>query len=378
MRGHIRKRGKNSWAVVVELARDPVTRKRRQKWVTVKGSRKDAEEVLAQILVQAGHADWGLVPSRMTVGEYLDKWLEAVRSVVKPTTAQKYCYEIARLKPLIGHLRLQALTPADVQRVAGALPKDLAPATRRRTFYTLRAALRQAVVWGMVTRDPTVGVKPPPALRREIAVWRESEVVRFLEAAKPSRYYALFYLALATGMRCGELLGLTWEDVDFAEGTVHVLRTLAWVKEGAPLWQEPKTPAARRRIPLDTSTVEVLRQHRKRQLEERLKSGAGWNEFGLVFCTQAGRPVIYTNLYHVLRSIARRAGLRPIRFNDLRHTHATLLLRQGIHPKVVAERLGHSRVAVTLDTYSDVLPDTQAEAVKAMKRVLEGNIRSPR
>lgn len=209
-------------------------------------------------------------------------------------------------------------------------------------------------------------------------VWNEEEARRFLEAAKGSRYYALFYLALATGMRSGELLALTWNDVDLAAGMVAVRRTLAGVSDGAPVWQDPKTPAARRRIPIDPAAVEVLRQHRRRQAEERLKAGPAWQDHGLVFCTRSGRPVIYTNLYYLMRGIAKRAGVPPIRFHDLRHTHATILLRQGVHPKVVAERLGHSRVAVTLDTYSHVLPDTQAEAARVIGQVLSNTRRPPR
>jgi integrase len=363
--------------VVVELPCDPETGKRRQKWVTVKGTKRDAERVLAEMGAQVERGFPGTAPARMTVGEYLEKWLEAIRGTVRPTTAAKYATEVRRLTAAVGNILVSKLTPADVQAAAARLPETLAPATRRRTFDTLRAALRRAVEWGLLARDPLAGVKPPSTPVREVRVWSEEEAMRFLEAAKGSRYYALFYLALATGMRSGELLGLTWDDIDLTAGTVTVRRALARVSGGAPVWQDPKTPAARRRIPIDPLTVEVLRQHRKQQAEERLRAGPAWQDYRLVFCTRSGRPVIHANLYYLMRSIAKRAGVPPIRFHDLRHTHATILLRQGVHPKMVAERLG-SRVAVTLDTYSHVLPDTQAEAARVIGQVLSSGRRPPR
>ena len=378
MRGHIRKRSKDSWTVVVDLPRDPDTGKRRQKWVAVRGTKRDAERALAEMIAQVEKGFLGAAPAKMTVGGYLDKWLEAIGGTVRPTTAAKYAIEIRRLKPAVGNILLSRLTPADVQAAAARLPETLAPSTRRRTFDTLRAALRQAVEWGLVARNPLTGIKPPSAPVKEMRVWTEDQATRFLEAAESSRYYALLYLALATGMRSGELLGLVWNDIDFAAGTITIRRTLAGVSGGAPVWQDPKTRAARRKLPIDPHTVEVLRQHRKRQAEERLKAGPAWRDHGLVFCTQSGRPVIHTNLYYLVRGVAKRAGVPSIRFHDLRHTHATLLFRQGVHPKVVAERLGHSRVAITLGTYSHVLPDTQAEAARVIGLVLAGGSRPAR
>jgi integrase len=245
--------------------------------------------VLAELLAQVEKGFPGAAPARMTVGEYLDNWLEAIRGTVRPTTAAKYAIEIRRLKAVVGNILLSRLTPADVQAAAARLPETLAPMTRRRTFDTLRTALRQAVEWALLARDPLAGVRPPSAPAREMRVWTEEEARRFLEAAKGSRYYALFYLALATGMRSGELLALTWNDVDLAAGMVAVRRTLAGVSDGAPVWQDPKTPAARRRIPIDPAAVEVLRQHRRRQAEERLKAGPAWQDHGLVFCTRSGQ-----------------------------------------------------------------------------------------
>lgn len=172
-------------------------------------------------------------------------------------------------------------------------------------------------------------------------------------------------------MRLGELLGLTWQDIDLGGGVIHVRRALAYPEKAEPRWAEPKTPNSRRKIPLDRGTVEALRAHRKRQLEERLRRGAQWRDYGLVFCTRRGSPLRRADVYHRLQELARVAGLPAVRAHDLRHTHATLLLKRGVYPKVVAERLGHASAAVTLDVYSHILPDTQMAAAQAIESCLK-------
>ncbi|WP_027717389.1 tyrosine-type recombinase/integrase [Desulfovirgula thermocuniculi] len=372
MRGHIRKRGKNSWTVVLPLPRDPETGKPRQKWVTVRGSRKDAEAVLAKLLAEAHAGGLGTAPAKLTLGEYLEKWLEAVRlSVRKEGTVRNYrtCVRIWE-RTGITSVPLEKLNPLLIQTALGEMvARGLKPGTCRTAFSVLRAALRRAVEWGLITANPAEKVKPPAGEEGgAVNVWAEEEAAGFLEAAKRSRYYPLFVLALSTGLRLGELLGLKWEDVDLEAGCLQVKRILAGREsDGTPVFTPPKTASSRRRVPLDSFTVEVLRRHKKRQAEARLKKGPAWQDHGLVFCTSRGLPLARPNVWLIFNLLARRAGVPEIRFHDLRHTHATFLLRQGVHPKVVAERLGHSSVKVTLDTYSHVLPDTQREAVRAVE-----------
>lgn len=372
MRGHIRKRAKDSWTVVVELPRDPETGKRRQKWVTVKGTKRDAERVLAEVAAQVTAGTFAAPRAKLSLGEYLDQWYEACHTGVRLNTQGCWQRAIKHWKEVLGGAPLARLTALDIQRALARLPEHLSGASRHTFFGVLRSALGQAVKWGLLPRNPAEGVKSPPRSRRELQVWNEEQAARFLEAARSTRYYALFYLALATGMRIGELLGLTWDDVDLDTGVIQVRRAIATcvARTGEPVWQEPKTSAGRRRVPIGGQAVEVLRQHRKAQLEQRLRAGPEWRDYGLVFCTRKGGPLFNMNVNKALAACCKKAGVPRIRFHDLRHTHATLLLRQGVHPKVVSERLGHTSVKITLDIYSHVLPDTQEEAVRAVERAL--------
>ncbi|WP_027716959.1 tyrosine-type recombinase/integrase [Desulfovirgula thermocuniculi] len=373
MRGSIRRRGKNSWEVVIELPRDPETGKRRRKWVTVQGTRKAAEAELARLLVEAHGGAVGKAPARLTLGDYLDRWIEAVEPELKPSTVATYRVKVKKWKQTpLAEVPLAKLTPADVQRALAGFFRESAPKTVREMYNVLRAALRRAVEWGLLAKNPAEGVKVPRKETRELQVWTEEEATRFLEVAKKSGYYPVFVLALTTGMRLGELLGLKWEDVDLDAGYLQVKRTLAdksAMGKGRVVFQTPKTRAARRKIPLDPATVEVLRKHKKKQAEARLKKGPEWQDYDLVFCTSQGTPFYHSDVRKAFNRLVKKAGVKPIRFHDLRHTHATLLLRKGIHPKVVAERLGHSSVSITLDTYSHVLPDTQREAVRVLEEL---------
>jgi integrase len=323
------------------------------------------------MLAEVSRGVCGTAPARMTLGEYLDRWYEAVRDSLRPHTQDGWRRHIQHWKAVLGSMPLAKLTPADVQAGLARLPGHLSDSSRQTLYTVLRAALNQAVRWGLLARSPAQGVKPPARERREMRVWDEEQAARFLEAARSTRYYALFHTALATGMRLGELLGLTWDDVDLEAGVIQVRRALATgiVRGDQPVWQEPKTQASRRRIPIDRRAAEVLRQHRRAQLEERLRAGPEWRDHNLVFANQTGGRLYTSNIWQAMRACERKAGVPRIRFHDLRHTHATFLLRQGVHPKVVSERLGHASVKITLDTYSHVLPDTQAEAVRAMERV---------
>ncbi len=373
MAGQIRKRGDRTWLVRVYLGRDPTNGSR--KWLsrTVHGTRKDAEALLHRLLREK---DLGAItrPSTVTLGEYLERWLDDVaRHRVRPSTLHSYREQLRRwVYPLLGRRRLCDLAPVEVQDLyRRLLERGLAPASVRRVHARLKTALRQAVRWGLIPANPLDRVDPPRIPRREMRALSPEQARRFLEAARQDRFAPLWWLLLETGLRPAEALALRWEDVDLERGVVYVVRSLTWAGRE---WrfEEPKTPKARRSILLSPGLTGALRAHRRAVLEQRMRAGPLWQDLDLVFPSAAGTPLDLKNLRdRHFRAVAERAGLpRDFRMYDLRHTSATLLLLAGEHPKVVAERLGHATVHMTLDTYSHVLPTLQRRATEKMARLL--------
>jgi integrase len=236
----------------------------------------------------------------------------------------------------------------------------------------LHRAFDAALRLGLVQRNVCDVVEVPRMRHYEMTTLSEEQVQHLLRAATGERLEALYVLALATGMRQGELLALTWRDVDLESASLHVRSTLHVTREGY-VFAEPKTKLSRRTIALSPIAVNALRAHRMRHVEERLRAGQAWEDLDLVFPNSVGRPIdgIHLLKYRFYPLLA-QAGLPRMRFHDLRHTSATLLLGRGVNPKIVSEMLGHSHVSVTLGIYSHVLPHMQLEAAKAMNEALGG------
>jgi integrase len=277
------------------------------------------------------------------------------------------------IKPVLGRIKLKALTPAHVRGLyREKLDDGLAPRTVQYIHVTLHKALKDAVMDGLIPRNVTDAVRAPRGKGKEINALSPDQARAFLEAANEvgDRFEALYVLATTAGLREGEMLGLKWEDLDFDAGTLSVRRTLSEARCGR-FFEAPKNGKGRS-IQLTRQAVEALRSHRKRQNEERLRLGGLWEDRSLVFPAQVGTPMNAKNLtVRSFKPLLERAGLpHSVRIHDLRHTCATLLLGRGVHPKIVQELLGHATIAITLDTYSHVLPNMQGEAVSAMEGVL--------
>lgn len=310
------------------------------------------------------------VPSEsITVERFLREWLDITRHEVRPGTWRRY-EQMVRLHaiPSIGQLKLSRLGPAHLQKLyADCLSKGLQPGTVRQLHAVLRRALGQAARWGTAPRNVATLVSPPRVPRRRMNPLTADESRRLLHVAQGHRLEALFVLAITTGMRIGELQALRWQNVDTDNGWLQIEHTLTRGADGSVQLTEPKSARARRRIALTPGAAGALCQHRRRQAEERLKLGAAWDDWGLVFANQIGRPTDERNFTrHIYHPLLDQAGISRRRFHDLRHTAATLLLQQGVHVKIVSEMLGHATVAITLDTYSHVLPDMQQQAAAAM------------
>jgi integrase len=270
---------------------------------------------------------------------------------VRPATARGYRYSLeAHAVPILGRLPLAKIRSAHVQQVVAAVSRGGRSSTTARNAYrVLSEALKDAVRWGLLTGNPAAAVRPPRPADFRAPVLTVADLEALMNAADEEGIGALVRVAVMTGLRQGEILRLRWEDIDLGAGTLMV--------------RASKSRAGLRSLALSPQTVTLLRAHRACQLEARLRVGEAYADPGLVFATSLGTPE--GNLRRAWGRVVRRTGVR-VRFHDLRHGHATLLLRQGVHPKVVQERLGHSRVEVTLNIYSHVLPNMQAEAARAL------------
>jgi len=233
----------------------------------------------------------------------------------------------------------------------------------------LREALKHAVIDGVLVANPADRVPAPRRVRRELDVLDQAQTARLLELAKGTRLYIPVLLAVAAGLRRGEVLGLRWDDLDLRAGTLSVQQTLEATKHGLSL-KPPKTPKSRRMVPLPAFAIEVLREHERLVAEHRLQLGSAYQNHNLVCAAPDGKPWNPDTLTPAFADFICRSDLPRIRFHDLRHGHATLLLKHGIHPKIVSERLGHATVGLTLDTYSHVLPGMQEQAALALERAL--------
>ncbi|MCX8032672.1 MAG: site-specific integrase [Thermoleophilia bacterium] len=383
MKGHIRKRGK-SWAVVVELGRDS-SGKRRQKWFIVDGTKAEAQAELARILHEMNTGLYA-EPERLTVADYLKRWLtDYAKSNCSVRTYERY-EELLEgyVVPRIGHLALTKLRPLHIQEMEASLlasgrqrrlegkPEGLSARTVLHVHRVLRTALQQAVRWQLLVRNPADAVRPPRPTKPEIRVLDEAEMAVLLTAARDTRLYVPVLVALTTGLRRGELLGLRWQDVDGE--TLRVAQTLVVTEDGL-VFKPPKTCKSRRAVAMPQVTVEALKEHRRLQAEERLRLGQVWQDYDLVSPALDGRPWHPATFTCSFRDLCRRAGLQ-LRFYDLRHSHGAALLRSGVHPKIVSERLGHSTIGLTLDTYSHLLLDMQKQVAnlidESLRNVLGG------
>ncbi len=366
------RRGK-TWGYVVDVGPDPATGRRRQRTRGGFRTRKDAEQALAEAVRQLGKGTY-IDRDPQTVAQWIERWLPSMAPKIRPSTLRDYEQGLGRVVDRLGQVRLQALRPLDVEELYAALLTDghrygggLAPKTVRNIHIALRRSLADAERFGLVQRNVAALVKPPSPERAELHTWTADEVRTFLQSVATERLAAAYRLLATTGMRRGEVLGLRWACVDLDTGRVFVNRSLSVVRNEL-MWSSPKTARSRRSLSLDDMTVTALRDHRRRQNEERLALGESWSDNDLVFCNQAGGELHPNQFSRRFTAAARRAGVQPIRLHDLRHTWATLALQAGVHPKVVSERLGHATISITLDVYSHVQPELDAQAAEAVAR----------
>lgn len=367
--GYIRKRGKHSYEISAELP--PGSRgKRRRHHKTVRGNRREAEKALARLIheIDTGAS---VDPSRLTLEEFLlETWLPVHGHGLSPTTAQRY-ESIIRLHiiPELGRLRVQRLQPMLLQRAYEKWrAQGLAPATVLQHHRVLHRALKQAVRWGVLAINPAERVELPKLRWQPGQVLDGKQTVDLLEASRGSWLFPPLALAIYTGMRRGETCALRWEDVDLPRKVLHVCRAVRVTRQGLS-YGEPKTARGRRSITLPDGLVDELHAHREAQVTRFAVLGI--LEKPSLICTGDDGSVVHPDRFtRAVTGLVRRLGLPRVTLHGLRRTHATLLLQQNVHPKIVQERLGHSTIQITMDTYSHVLPGLQEDAARCIDDVL--------
>ncbi len=379
-RGHVRKRG-TRWSFVVELPKDPGSLERRQQWHSGFEDEDEAQQALTAALKSLDDAAY-VPPSRVTVAGFLEEWLETIEHTIRPSTHYSYSRNMRlHVLPYIGDRRLQKVDAGTLNGLYKRLLDDgnrardggLSPRSVYYVHTILHRAFRDAMKWDRLIRNPAESADPPKAgksTRAPMVTWSADTVARYLEASKAEddRYYPAWLLLATTGLRRGEALGLRWADTDLDAAAVSIHQTVIAVNHKTT-FGKPKTDSGARLVDLDAGTVAGLRDHRRRQVEERLMLGKGWQDHDLVFCKVDGEPLHPERFSREFARRVERYDLPKLTLHGLRHTWATLALRAGIHPKVVQERLGHANISVTLDTYSHVTSGMQREAAEQVARL---------
>jgi integrase len=387
MKGSIRQRSKGSWEVCVDAGRNPTTNKRVRHFETVRGTKREAEQRLAKLLVSVQQGNF-VKPTRLTVAQFLEGWLrDYVRTNTAPRTAERY-QEIVRvhLIPALGSVPVTALRPEHIQRYyTKALESGrrdgkggLSAQTVHHHHRVLHAALKYGVKHGMLVRNIAEAVDPPRPKGKELVILGANEVQLILDTADKTPYYALFFTIAYTGLRRSEALALKWGDIDLEKSTLSVVQTLHQLRDGKYIFREPKSKRSQRQIALPPSLAILLWQHQLKQEYTLRQLGKSLMPADLAFSHPDGRPLRPNSVTRAFQEIAESVGLKGARLHDFRHAHATILLQQGVHPKIVQERLGHSSVSTTLDIYSHVVPSLQEAAARKFEEGLKSALTEER
>lgn len=363
--GALFQRGDGRWQgeVLVKY----VDGKPKYKTVTAKtqeACRKKLEELKRQ------HEKGVLNLEKLSVADYLEQWLETKAKQVKPRTVYDYRYNFTRyVNPKIGALELTKANPLIIQGMLNGIADEVSADRANKVRRDLYGAFRQAVKWRLLMSNPIEATDTFKHEKAPMQMWQPDEALRFIEAAKAHPLFALFYLAMATGMRRGELLGLRWQDIEGS--SISVRQTYARVGNQL-LFSTPKTRKGVRRIPLSEDVLHVLAEHRLSQDRQRNFLAEAWQDYGLVFTSEVGTPIDPDNLKRARYRLADVAGVPRVRLHDLRHLYASLMIKRGFSASELAERLGHARSSFTLDVYTHLFEEQKEAAAVSLMELLSG------
>jgi integrase len=368
MKGHIRERSPGRWAIVLEI-RDPESGKRKRKWHSFKGTKRGAQLECARLISEVERGTY-LQPNKTTLAEFLEQWLTDVKPRVSPKTHERYAQVCRKnVMPLLGAVILAKLKPA---QIAAALTKALAngrrkdkgplsPRTVHHMLTILKSALAQAVKWELLIRNPADAVDAPKVERESMAIYDMHQTAALMETVRGARIMVPVMLAALCGLRRGEIAALKWRSVDLTTGTLAITESAEQTKAGVR-YKETKSGRGRT-VALPNVVAEVLREHRLQQVQELLRVGVRHTNESFVVAQPDGAPLRPHSLgQEWVRFLKRQSELPRIKFHNLRHSHASHMLQSNVHPKVVSERLGHSKIGITLDLYSQVMPNMQEDA----------------
>lgn len=383
MKGHIRERSPGRWAIVLDVGeRDPKTGKKKRKWHSFVGTKRQAQSECARLINELKQGSY-VEPTKQTLGQFLDEWLDFIKPSVAPKTHERYM-EICQkgLAPLIGDVVLAKLK---TDRIDGAFTKALTEARRGgdkpfapRTVHHYRRvlikALSQAVTWDRLAKNPAHATTPPKVERQKMLAYDAAQTATLLDAMRPTRMFIPVLLAVLCGLRRGEILALRWRHIELGDNVrrLSVMESAEQTKAGIR-YKEPKSGKGRA-VSLSSTVVTELKAHRARQAEEQLRLGIRPGADSFVVAQIDGSPLQPRSLTHEWVRLIQKSTLPRIRFHDLRHTHASQMLSAGIHPKIASERLGHSSIGITLDLYSHVMPGMQADAAEQVDAALQAAI----
>jgi integrase len=380
MKGHIRERSPGHWAIVID-ARDPENGKRLRKWHSFKGTKREAQTECARLIGEHKAGKVNLAPNKTTVAEFLAHWLEHMQAQLTPRSHERYSELVTKnIVPLLGSVGLAKLQPVMIsQAYAKALKNGrrdgkggLSPKTVLYMHRVLRQALAQAVLWELLGRNPADAVEPPKTERRQMTVLDTDAIATLVEAARDSGLFILVLLAVMCGLRRGEIAALRWRSVDLDRGTLSVIASAEQTKK--TVREKPPKNGKGRSVALPSLVVDELRRYRIRQAENLLRLGVRLTDDHHVVMREDGLPSQPRSITHAFQTFLKTHKLQRVKLHELRHTHATQMLKSGVHPKVAQERLGHSSIAITLDLYSHVMPGMQDEAAQRVDLALRAAI----
>ena len=362
--GTLTKRKDGTWQGSISLGYHPDGRRNRP--VVYGKTQREAREKLEAIKQRASQGTFS--DAELTVKAYLERWLKEKERQVKPRTVEIYRYCVDTLiGPRLGHTKLSDLTPLAVQTMIGSIADEVGKSSANKARTVLYSAMKQALRWQLIPRNPVEAVDTIKEQKREMVLWTAEQATRFLDAARSHRLYALFYLAMATGMRRGELLGLYWTDL---KGDRLKIERALTLNKGRGVMSTPKTRKGTRWVALSADVLEVLEAHRERQIAERQRLGEAWADSRLVFASEVGTPINPNNIARVRNKLQDEAGVPRARLHDLRHLHASLAIREGMDPKVLADRLGHAKASFTMDVYTHLFEEQRASSAVSLTSFL--------